>query len=294
LTEAAKSAERFRALAVLVFGASVIGFSPILIRLTQTGPAAAGLWRLTFALPLLALMTRRADGRIGPPSRFALAAGLMFALDLGFWNYGVRYTSIANSTVLANLTPVVVTAIAWIFLKQRPRRLFLVALASATAGAWLMASSSPDAVGLNPPLGNALSASAALWYALYMLAISRGRKHETASALMFWSSAAGAPLVLVAAASLGEAILPAGPAGWAACVALGIVHVAGQGSIAWAMGRLPAATAAVGQLVQPVVAALLGWLIFAEAMSPLQALGAAVALAGVVLAQWASRDQVNA
>ena len=38
-------------------------------------------------------------------------------------------------------------------------------------------------------------------------------------------------------------------------------------------------------LIQPIVAAWLGWLLFAEAIGPLQALGAAVTLAGVVLAQ---------
>ena len=67
------------------------------------------------------------------------------------------------------------------------------------------------------------------------------------------------------------------------------MHVAGQGSIAWAMGRLPTSTASVVVLVQPVVAAWLGWVLFAEAIGPLQAAGAAVALGGVVLAQWASR-----
>jgi drug/metabolite transporter (DMT)-like permease len=106
---------------------------------------------------------------------------------------------------------------------------------------------------------------------------------------MFWSSAVGAPLVLMAAAALDERIIPAGPAGWAACLGLGVMHVAGQGSIAWAMGRLPTPTASVVVLVQPVVAAALGWLLFHEAIGPLQAAGAAVALAGVVLAQWASR-----
>jgi drug/metabolite transporter (DMT)-like permease len=63
------------------------------------------------------------------------------------------------------------------------------------------------------------------------------------------------------------------------------VHVTGQGAIAWALGRLPAATAAVVVLVQPVLAAVLGYLIFAEPMSPLQMIGAFVALGGVVLAQ---------
>jgi drug/metabolite transporter (DMT)-like permease len=275
----------------LAFGGAVIGFSPILVRLTQTGPAAAGVWRLIFAMPFLALMARRAEGRIAAPSRAGLAAGAMFALDLGFWHYGIKYTSVANATVLSNLTPVVVTAFAWVFLKQQPRNLFLVAVAIAMAGAWLMASQRAGAPGLDPPLGNALSATTALWYALYMLAIGEGRKREAASTLMFWSSLVGAPLILAGAFALREQILPAGPGGWAACVGLGIMHVAGQGSIAWAMGRLPTATASLVVLVQPVVAAFLGWLIFAEAVGPLQALGAAVALAGVVLAQWASRGK---
>ncbi|CAN7403778.1 DMT family transporter [Phenylobacterium sp. LjRoot225] len=282
-------AGRWRAVAVLVFGASVIGFSPILVRLTQTGPSAAGFWRLAFALPLMGIVAQRVGGQIGRPSRLGLIAGVMFALDLGFWHYGIKYTSVANATVLPNLTPVVVTAFAWMFLKERPRPLFLVALAVAISGATLMASQRAGAPGINPPLGDALSAATAFWYALYMLAISAGRKRETASVLMFWSSAAGAPLVLAAALALGESILPRDAWGWAACIGLGVTHVLGQGSIAWAMGRLPTATASVVVLVQPVVAALLGWLLFREALGPLQAIGAAVALAGVILAQGASR-----
>jgi len=281
-------APRWQALGVLVFGACVIGLSPILVRLTQTGPAAAGFWRLAFALPLLAVVARRTSGPLGRPSRIALIAGVMFALDLGFWHYGIKYTSVTNATVLSNLTPVVVTLFAWIFLKQRPRGLFLLSVAIAVAGAWTMAiGKSEGRLPLDQPLGDALSATTALWYALYFLAIGEARKTEAASRLMFWSSVVGAPLLLAASQLLGEALIPAAAAGWAACIGLGLMHVAGQGSIAWAMGRLPTSTASVVVLVQPVVAAWLGWLIFAEAIGPLQALGAAVALAGVVLAQWA-------
>ncbi|HEY9235871.1 MAG TPA: EamA family transporter, partial [Phenylobacterium sp.] len=64
-----------------------------------------------------------------------------------------------------------------------------------------------------------------------------------------------------------------------------------QGSIAWALGRLPAATASVVVLIQPVVAAILGWMLFAEAMTPLQMAGGMLALFGVVLAQAASRQR---
>jgi drug/metabolite transporter (DMT)-like permease len=291
---AAPGQERWRALAVLVFGAAVIGLSPIFVRLSDTGPAAAGVWRLVFALPFLALMTVRAEGALGRPSRLALIAGLMFALDLVFWHYAIAYTSVTNATVLANLTPVVVTAFAWIFLKQRPSGLFLVAVAAAIAGAWTMALARGGGGGTNPPLGDTFAATTAIWYALYMLAITAGRAREGASRLMFWSSLAAAPLVLAVALALGERILPASIAGWGACLGLGLMHVAGQGSIAWAMGRLPTPTASVVMLIQPLVAAILGWMLFAEAVSPVQGVGAGITLAGVVLAQWASRPKAEA
>jgi drug/metabolite transporter (DMT)-like permease len=287
----------WQAVAVLVAGACVIGLSPILVRLVVeggAGPAAAGFWRLVFALPLLAAMMRRTAGSFARPSPVAALAGVMFALDLGFWHYGIKLTSVTNATVLSNLTPVVVTAFAWIFLKQRPRPLFLVAVAVALAGSWLMALEKGGGPGVNPPLGNILSVTTAFWYALYMLAIGEGRKREGATQLMFWSSAVGAPLMLVAALVLGEHIAPVTALGWAAAVGLGLMHIAGQGSIAWAMGRLPTSTASVVVLVQPVVAAWLGYVLFAEAIGPKQATGAAVALGGVVLAQWASRAKAPA
>ena len=282
---------RWVAIAVLLFGACVIGLSPILVRLTETGPAAAGFWRLAFALPFLLVMTRGVGGGIATPSRYAWLAGVFFALDLAFWHYSIKYTSVTNATVLSNLTPVVVTAFAWIFLKQRPRALFLAAVAAAVGGAWLMAVERGGGNLVNQPLGDAFAATTALWYALYFLAMGAGRRTEAASRLMFWSGVIGAPLMIAAGLALREDFTPATLAGWGACVGLALVHVAGQGSIAWAMGRLPTSTASVVVLVQPIVAAYFGWLLFAEPIGPLQGLGAAVTLAGVVLAQWASRPR---
>ena len=282
--------ERGKALLVLLGGACVIGLAPILVRLAEAGPASIGFWRLMFSLPLLATLARRSAHGVGRPFRLALLAGLAFALDLGFWHYGIANTSVGKATVLTNLTPVVVTAVAWIFLKQRPSRLFLLAVALAVAGAGIMAvAKGSGSIGPNPPLGDALSLATAVWYALYFLAVGAARRRESATRIMFWSSLTGAPLLLAAALLLGEPIVPITAAGWTACVCLGVVHVAGQGSIAWALGRLPPATASVTVLVQPVVAAVLGWLLFKELFSGWQTVGAVVALTGVVLAQSASR-----
>ncbi len=280
------------ALGALVFGALVIGFTPILVRLAACGPAAAGFWRLAFATPLLAVMAGGRGGTVavGRPSPAMVLAGIAFALDLGCWHYGIRYTSVANATVLPNLTPVLVTLVGWVLFKERPRPIFLVGLVAAVGGALLMAGATAAtgaAAGPLPHLGDALSASTAVWYGLYFLAVRSARRTGSTLSVMLWSCLVGAPPLLAAAFLLHEQVLPASALGWAAVAGLGLAHVFGQGSIAWALGRLPAATAAVTVLVQPVAAASLAYVLFGEALTPLQTAGGALALVGVVVAQQA-------
>lgn len=105
----------------------------------------------------------------------------------------------------------------------------------------------------------------------------------------FWATLLGAPLLLIVSLALGEDIVPASAAGWGACIAMGVMHVFGQGGVAWALGRLPASVTAVTILVQPVVAGLLGWWVFGETLTPIQALGGALVLGAVVLAQRSQR-----
>jgi drug/metabolite transporter (DMT)-like permease len=278
-------------LLVLLGGAFAIAFAPIFVRLTGTGPAAAGLWRLAFALPALALMAAP-EARSKPggwrPRPVVLLAGLFFALDLGFWHYGIHFTTVASATILANLSPIFVTAGAWLLLGERPGWRFLLGLALAVAGAAAIAAAKVGVPGLDPVLGDALSIITSGWYAAYLLCVRSARFSQGTSQVMFWSSLVGAPLMLAGALALHERIFPTSLYGWLACAGLGLVHVTGQGAIAWALGRLPAATASVIVLIQPVITAVLGFVIFAEPMSPLQIAGGAVALIGVVIAQLAA------
>jgi drug/metabolite transporter (DMT)-like permease len=282
------------ALIVLMLAAAVLGLAPVLVRLSETGPAAAGFWRLLFALPLLLAFVGRpaslGGGGIGRPSKWMALAGMFFALDMSFWHYGLHLTSVANATVLCNLTPVVVTLFAWVVLRQRPKNLFLLALVLAMVGAAAMALGANHSHGGDRSLlGDALSLSVTVWYAAYFLTIQAARKTASAQKVMLWSTAVGMPLMLLAALAMGEQIIPTGPAGWTACIGLGLVHVAGQGGVAWALGKLPATITAVTILVQPVIAGLVSWWAFGETLTPVQALGGALVLAAIVLAQWSTR-----
>jgi len=226
------------------------------------------------------------------PRRYAgqwpllLAAGLFFAGDLAFWHTSIKLTSVANSTLLANLASIFVTLAAWIFLRQRPRGQFLAGLAAALLGVALLVKTSLQfsATGL---AGDALGVVTAMFYAAYLLAVKALRdRGEATLHLMAVTTTITAILLFPAALASGEQILPASAQGWWILLGLALVsHAAGQGLIAYALAHLPAAFSSVSLLFQPVMAALLAWLLLAEPLAPLQVLGGAVVLLGIYLAR---------
>jgi drug/metabolite transporter (DMT)-like permease len=86
----------------------------------------------------------------------------------------------------------------------------------------------------------------------------------------FASTAVAALVTGALALATGEDLWPATGTAWAVLAGLALlVHVVGQGGIVWALGRLPAPLSSVVILIQPVVAAGLGWWWLGEALGPL-------------------------
>jgi drug/metabolite transporter (DMT)-like permease len=277
------------ALAALLIGATFIALSPIFVRVSETGPTATAFWRVAIAVPVLWLFywkSRKTTPRYAGKWPLLVAAGFAFAGDLAFWHASIQRTSVANSTLLANLASIFVTLAAWIFLGQRPRALFLAGLAAALAGVALLVQSSLgfSSTGL---LGDAFGVVTAMFYAGYILAVKGLRdRGETTLHLMAVTSTITAIFLLPAALASGDAMLPASAFGWSMLVGLALIsHAAGQGLIAYALAHLPAAFSSVSLLFQPVMAALFAWALLAEALVPLQVAGGLIVLAGIYLAR---------
>lgn len=276
-----------RALAALITGAVCIGFAPIFVRLADVGYTAAAFWRVALALPLLGLLwyPRREliAGQAVTRLRWLALAGAFFAADLAVWHQSIRYTAVANATLLANLSPIFVTAgAAWLF-RERVSPRFLIGLLLALAGSALLVAHSLS-LSLRTAGGDLLGMAAAVFYSGYLLGVSRLRRTASAVEVMWWSTLACAAVLLPLTLLLGEPLWPQSLRGWAVLAGLALVsQVAGQGLIAWAMAHLPAAFSSVSLLVQPVAAALLAWGLLAEAFGLLQALGGTVVLAGIAV-----------
>ena len=278
------------ALVALFAGAIGIAFAPIFVRLSEVGPVATALWRLALALPLLALWMAlqergRKQGATRPAWPMALLAGVFFAADLAVWHWSIRLTSVANATFLANLAPVAVTLGAWVLLGERARPVFFAGMLLSLAGAALLMGANLGGPG-SVLLGDGLGMLTAVFYAGYQLCVKRLRDTQSTARIMFASGAACATVLLPLALLMGEAILPASPAGWGVLLGLALVcQLAGQGLITWAVAHLAASFSSVSLLLQPVAAAGFAWLLFGEALAALQWFGAAAVLAGIWLAR---------
>ena len=284
------------AFACLLLGGCAIAFAPIFVRLSDTGPVASAFWRCALAAPLLWIWARHVRGKedvqgSGPenarvPPGALMGAGLFFAADLGVWHFSIVYTSVANSTLLANLAPIFVTLAGWLLWRQRVTRTFLAGMALAIFGMFVLVG--PNfATGGTRLLGDALGALTGVFYAGYMLSIKAARDaHASTARLMAWSTTITAIVLLPIAVIAPQPFLPAAAQGWWVLVGLAIVtQILGQGTIAYAFAHLPASLSSVSLLIQPVMAAIFAWLLFGEAIGAVQFLGGAIVLSGI----WLSR-----
>jgi drug/metabolite transporter (DMT)-like permease len=274
------------ALPALLLGAVCIALSPIFVRLSEAGPTATAFWRVALAVPVLWIFFR---GPLKGPKLLFLAAGIAFAGDLVFWHKSIQFTSVANSTLLANLASIFVTLAAWLLWRERPKPLFLVALALALGGVALLVHTSLSFSG-TALLGDALGVVTAMFYAWYILAVKglRDRGAATLQVMAVTTTLTAVILFPVALAS-GEQMMPSSAYGWGVLLGLALVtHAAGQGLIAYALAHLPATFSSVGLLLQPVVAAFFAWVLLSEPLVALQIAGGLVVLAAIWLARRAS------
>lgn len=282
-----------RALPALILGGVAIGCSPIFVRLSEVGAVSTAFWRLVLALIPLVLLFGRAKAsdtaikiprRLGEHVTVALP-GVFLAAELATWHISLHMTSVANSTLLVNMTPIFVTLFSWAVLGQKISRVFLTGLALSIVGIVVL-KGGPGAIGGGDVRGDAVALSAAALYAGYILLLGRARKTYATTTIMLWSTIAAAACTLALALVVDPSIVPWTLSGWAIVLGLAWVsHAGGQSLITYALAWLPATFSSLTLLIQPVVAALLAWLLLHEPLSASQIAGGLIVIAGIFLAR---------
>jgi drug/metabolite transporter (DMT)-like permease len=275
--------------ALAVAGALTIAFSSILVRLSETAPSTSAVFRCLYALPVLAVLARREDLRLGPrPSRdrlLALGAGVFLGLDLLFWHRSIADIGAGLATVLANLQVAAVPLLAWAVLGERPGRRVLAALPVVLVGIVLISGAlEQGGYGRDPAAGAIFGVLTGLSYAGFILVLRHGSSDlRRPAGPLFEATVVAAIASVVAGLALGEAeLVPTWPEhAWLATLAL-TSQVLGWLLIASSLPRLPAALTSVLLCIQPVGSVVLGVILLSEEPSVLQLAGAACILAALL------------
>ena len=281
----------------LAFGAFAIGFAPVFAAFAlkpeygEFGPASIGFYRILFALPLMWLVlwiTPSKSDSLSKTQKLPIGllalSGVFFAIDLVSWHWSIKYTSIANATLLANFAPLWVTLWARNLFGEKIQTRFFIALGIAIIGATILMRTSFQ---LKPEqlLGDLLSLLTAISYGSYMLTVKKLRETCPPQQIMAWSGLFAVPIMFFAAMISGESMISPQLNGWAILIGLALIsHFAGQSLIAYAFGHLPASLTSLNLLLQPVFAAALGWLLLSQAMVGKQMIGAIIILSALTIA----------
>lgn len=274
---------RWLPLAALLLGNVALALGPWFVRVADTGPVAAGFWRMFLALPFLVLLARVSGQRLGGIGAGTLGlvalGSVTFALDLASWHVGIGMTRLGNAALFGNAGSIVLLFSGFIAARAMPRGLEGLAIVFACAGAAILMGRSLE-ISTATLVGDLFCLAAGLLYAVYLLTLQGARGVFGTWSLLVWVSLFACPVLLAIALALGE---PVWPGDWRPVIGLFVVsQLVGQGLLVFAIKYFPPLVVGLALLTQPAVAALYGWLAFGELLSPLDIVG--MLLVGAALA----------
>ena len=279
-------------LAMLLAGNAALALGPWFVRLADSGPIAAGFWRVTLALPALFLLARWQEGGAPPPLPRKVAwavvlGGVLFAFDLASWHVGIGYTRLGNAALFGNSGSLILMVWGFLMVRRWPAGREWLAIAAALGGAAILLGRSFE-VSVQTLIGDLFCLLAGILYAGYLLILQDARKALGAWRLLARSSAAGVPVLLVAALLAGE---PVWPHNWGPVVGLALSsQLIGQGLLVYSLRHFPPLAIGLALLTQPAIAALAGWLAFGETLGLVDVMGMALLAAALVLARVAGES----
>lgn len=285
----------------LVVGVVAVSTAAILVRVADAPALAVAWWRTALATAALAPFAVRV--RVVPTGRERLllaVSGLLLGAHFALWFASLGMTTVAASSVLVSMSPVVVGAGSAVLLREPPNRMMWVGLWLSVIGAVVIVADDLGGTGGRALIGDLLALAAALAVAGYLLLGRYARRRLPVSVYATWTYGSAAAALLTVSLATGTNLGVGGPGAGAAPAYSAGTWLAIAGLVAGPqllghtvfnlmMARVSATVVAIVIIAEPVGATLLAALLLSEAPSELFYVGAPLVLAGVLLAARAGR-----
>lgn len=283
---------KVKVLAALLAGLTAFGFAPILVRYaSDTSPLVLVVYRTVFAALMLLpfwLWLRDSTTRSGKgKERLWIAlSGVCLGLHFTFWISSLYYTSVASASVLVTIHPIIMILVERLWFKRSFATTTWIGVLLAFGGSVLLgvSDSQIEQEFADPLFGNFLAFTAAVIFVVYLLIGQKIRKKREWIDYVFPVYFYAAAACVLIALMMGKDLLNISTIGvWAgAGLAFG-PQILGHGSMNYAVKYVSPTLLSTLILVEPLLASVLAFFLFAE-LPPFVSMAAMVIiLAGVGL-----------
>ncbi len=271
----------------LIVAVVAISFAAIFLKLAEPTHALArsGLRLLMAAAMLLPAVIRGwRRGRLQPVAKWAVLAGLLYAVHFSAWIWSLDLTSVAASVTLVTATPLILAVVGVVTGRDRPEGRLWISLLLGAAGVAIVGGADLSLSG-RALAGDGLALLGTAAMAGYLLL---GRR--LASGLDVWSfmglaCAVGGAVVMAVAALAGVGLAPAsGRSLLYIFLSALIPQLVGHVLMTWSLRHTTPTVVGLATLGEPVGSTLLAWAWLGEAAPVVVLVGCAVVLVSLVLA----------
>jgi DME family drug/metabolite transporter len=237
------------------------------------------------AAPLLTVGARLTGASLRPTNPAFLVAGLCMAAYQVCYFSAVPLAGVGATALLAICSaPILIAVIARVVLREPITPWRLAAMALGVTGAGLLVGGAGTGSARNFLLGGALALGAGLAYSLYAVATKGGLRESPPLGLAAITFGLAAIVLLPVLIFQPSTTASTVAKGWPLLLYLGAIPTAGAYFLyTTALRRIPAGSAAIAGLLEPLTATVLGLLLFHEHLSLAQAFGAALLLVAMGL-----------
>eukprot|EP01037_Dinobryon_pediforme_P009379 gene9379-9459_t len=269
----------------LAIGILCISFSPIFVRLAGAPAITSGFYRIFIAwLCIAPYCIYKKQIKIERKAlMIALIGGVVFGGDIAVWNLSLMRISATVSTLLANLAPVWVGLLGYLFLKKRSGNLFWAGTFVAIAGMVILVGYK-DILHLKFNIGILLALLASFFYAIYILITKDVLQRISTLTFMFYNMLAASVFLLIICGIQQNNIVNFPLNGWLNFLGMGIICQAlGWLTINHSLRFLESTRVSIALLGQTVIAGFWAILFLNERLELKEIIGSVIVLAGIAI-----------
>jgi drug/metabolite transporter (DMT)-like permease len=270
----------------LAGGIIALTLSPLFVRFADAPGIVTSFYRMLIASCVLfpfVLLHKPRDDRAKPKLYFLypIIAGAFTGFDHIFWSTAIERTTVANATLLNNISSLWVALFAVVILRVRLSGRFWLGLIAILAGASAVLGST-ILIRPNFTSGDLLAIVSSVFYAGYYLVTQRGRRYLDTLPYLSLTTLTACVSLLLTTQAIGVSLTGYSQSTYLVFLAAALVsQLGGYVCITYALGELPPFVVAPTMVGQPILTALLAIPLANEPLLLSQSLGGVVTLLGI-------------